>query len=271
MSSVVGDKLRAGAQDAVVENTARDDILVSGHVIRMIRDEWNVSQAEFAKLVGVSREWVVLTEKLDNRRIRKRTMNLIAERMGLNPQDAIHLLSKLSRYSFDRKEREGVHIPGPVAHTPAGRGLDQNVSPVSDSTMYDEIPTFALAIHASQWAVVEDNVQSGERVTDSQFRRGIFRVRVHGDCMEPKYPDGCTVEFKLLRNREGEPDLVAMSPGKNYYVQVGAESTFKTFVRAEGGDLVLRPLNKRYRATLRAPMCDVTQLAVAVGKFEPEP
>lgn len=251
-----------------VEPPEREDFLISGHVVRMIRDEWNLSQAQFAKLVGVSREWVVLSEKLDNRRIRKKTMNLIAERMGVTPREAIGLLYTLSRYSFDRKEREGIRIPGPVALAKDG-SMIENVPRVSARQVYAPIPTFELKIHATHWTDTTDNVEMGEFVTEAQRIQGRFRVKVDGDCMAPKYPDGCTVEFRLLDNESGRPNIDACVEGKNYYVQLDdGRATFKQLVEIRPEALILRPLSKKYRKTLEAPIESIQRLGVAEGKFE---
>jgi phage repressor protein C with HTH and peptisase S24 domain len=101
--------------------------------------------------------------------------------------------------------------------------------------------------------------------------KGIFRVRVRGDSMAPKYPAGCYVEFKLLRTREGMPDLAAAVVGKRYYVQLRDDTgTFKQLAGVTDAGLVLAATNKKCRKELFAPFDEIVRLAAAVGIYVPE-
>jgi SOS-response transcriptional repressor LexA len=95
-------------------------------------------------------------------------------------------------------------------------------------------------VQAGDWQTVIDNLQpgQGERI-DTTYRpkRHTFALRVRGDSMEPKFPDGCIIIV--------EPDAPA-EPGSYVIVrQNGDEATFKQLMH-DGGRRYLKPLNPRY-------------------------
>lgn len=245
---------------AAMAESEREDILVSGHVVRMIRDEWMVSQAAFAKLIGVSREWVVMSERLGERRIRRKTLNLLADRLGMAPREATSLLHKLGRYSFERKERDGVKIPGPVTG-PIMRIVDDNVEPYSEEKLLP-IPQFELAVAAGGWVEIEG---VAEVVNPRQMEQGLFRIRIRGDSMtsrkkgENSYPDGSIVEFRCVRlDREG------LVEGQDFYVQRDdGRATFKRVEAQDEDSVTLRALN---RAKYPEPMVVERPLIVRVAR-----
>lgn len=216
--------------------------MISGHVIRMIRDEWMVSQAEFARLVGVSREWVVLSEKLGDRRIRRKTLNLLAERMGVSSREAMSLLFKLNRYSFDRKEREGVRIPGPI--TPMRIANGERYEPAT----LRAIPFYDVSLPASGWIETEPRDRpDGDVQVPLHLPRDAFALRIFGDCMEPEYPSGSIIVFVPIR--PGEDGAAQFEEGKDYYFEHSdGKATFKrVFFEASKQRFKLVPLNKRYK------------------------
>ena len=144
--------------------------------------------------------------------------------------------------------------------------LDQWDHNVSMGTMQPvaPIPTFDLAVAAGQWVEV-----GGEGVAPDMaaFDRGVFRVRIAGDSMEKKYPNGCIVEFALV-----QPDRESVLPGKNYYWhRSDGFATFKMLEKIEDETLVLRAINrKRYPKPLTIAKQELVRVAKARGMFVPD-
>ena len=239
------------------------EIVVAGMVIRMIRDHYMMSQRDFAKLIGVSREWVVLTEKSDSRRIRQQTLGGIASAMGVPARKAWGILVDLDRLGFRRKEEIGYVIPGPVLRPAIDGDGGANVEPFSERHFVERIPFFEQCVAAGVWVDVTDNEDGGARVTPAQLRQGLFRVRIRGDSMTPRFPDGSVIEFRLLRTPMGVPDFEATTSGECYYVQlVDGRATFKRLDSRDANTLTLRAINKRkYKKPLTCDVADVVRLA----------
>ena len=95
-------------------------------------------------------------------------------------------------------------------------------------------------VQAGSWQEVIDNLQpgEGERIaTTYNTRRRTYALRVRGDSMEPKFPDGAILIV--------EPDE---TPDSGAYVivrQNGNEATFKQYVQ-DGDTRYLKPINPRY-------------------------
>lgn len=140
---------------------------------------------------------------------------------------------------------------------------DFNVEPYSEVAIAEPIPLFELCVAAGHWVDVTDNQEAGHHVTEAQIRQGLFRVRLRGDSMKPRFPDGATVEFRLLRTPEGTPDFEATAAGECYYVQkVDGTATFKTLESRDRDTLVLRAINRRkYKEPLMCEVADVCKVA----------
>jgi len=78
-----------------------------------------------------------------------------------------------------------------------------------------------------------------------------FALRVHGDSMEPKFPEGCTIIC--------DPDITPEN-GKYVVVRINQdnEATFKRLV-IEGGRRYLKPENSRY------PILELSEYAHIAG------
>ena len=149
--------------------------------------------------------------------------------------------------------------------------LDRNIEPYGEEHFEAEIPLFDLPIAAGGWESVWDNQDAGHHICDKQLRQGVFRVRVRGDSMSPRYPDGCVVEFKCMMSEQGTPDFDGLEVGKRYYVQLDDGSgTFKELAAIEPDHLLLRALNRKYKTPLRADISRIQKLARAVGRFDPD-
>ncbi len=95
-------------------------------------------------------------------------------------------------------------------------------------------------VQAGVWQDVIDNLQpgQGERIaTTWPARAHTFALRVRGDSMEPKFPDGCIIIV--------EPDDTATHGNYVIVRQNGDEATFKQLI-SDGGTWLLKPLNPRY-------------------------
>lgn len=159
-----------------------------------------------------------------------------------------------------------------VLNDEAGREVDEHdnfddrsVEPYGEQSLRADPPTFEISIAAGDWVEITDNEYNGQRVTPAQIAQGLFRVRIRGDSMEPRFEDGALIEFKLLRTDAGRPDLAAMAEGQPYYVQLSdGRHTFKLLESREAKQLTLRAINKRYRKALHAPVEEI----VRVGSYQ---
>lgn len=120
-----------------------------------------------------------------------------------------------------------------------GKG-SRELSNVSSAPPLSSVPLISW-VAAGFWADVIDNnpAGQGEAISTSyQARRHTFALRVQGDSMEPRFPEGCLIIV--------EPDEQA-APGKFVVVRQNgdSEATFKQLIQ-DGGTLYLKPLNARY-------------------------
>lgn len=95
-------------------------------------------------------------------------------------------------------------------------------------------------VQAGHWNDVIDNLHpgEGERIpTTYRVRKHTYALRVRGDSMEPKFPDGAI----LIVEPEENPE-----PGAFVIVRHnGGEATFKQLM-VDGETRYLKPLNPRY-------------------------
>lgn len=95
-------------------------------------------------------------------------------------------------------------------------------------------------IQAGQWQDVIDNLQPGEgdRIpTTYRVRKHTYALRVRGDSMEPKFPDGAIIIVEPSEDPQVGSFVIVR--------QNGGEATFKQLV-ADGTQYLLKPLNPRY-------------------------
>ena len=95
-------------------------------------------------------------------------------------------------------------------------------------------------VQAGHWQEAMDLLMpgEGERIeTTYKVKKHTYALRVKGDSMEPKFPNGCLI----IVEPEEHPE-----PGKFVIIrQNGDEATFKQLIQ-DGSTLFLRPLNDRY-------------------------
>jgi len=142
-----------------------------------------------------------------------------------------------------------------------------NIEPYTEQKIPVDIPQFELDVAAGGW--VEAQGQE-EEIDQRQIDQGLFRIRIRGDSMEPKYPNGSVVEFKVLR-QTGDERSDVMEIGKNYCVyRSDGSATFKKLAAIEDEMLTFRAINPKYKKPLTVARTDVVRMAVAMGRFEPD-
>lgn len=107
-------------------------------------------------------------------------------------------------------------------------------------SLHGSVPLISW-IQAGAWSDVIDNLApgEGERIaTTYHARPHTYALRVKGDSMEPRFPNGSILIVEPDENPE---------PGKFVIVRQngGTEAVFKQLVQ-DGGTLYLKPLNDRY-------------------------
>lgn len=208
--------------------------------------ELNLSQEQAADKAGVSPKTIQRLESDDPKATRQSKL-AVARALGI--------------------EYDPVADTAPLRRGPSRKSVDRNVEPYSERKLTVDPPLFELTIHASRWDELRyEDDDGGAVATDAQIKQGMFLARIRGDCMEPKWRDGLVVPFRLLRNESGRPDFSQMRLGGSYYVQLGnGEATFKSLAEDSEDEIVLMPLNPKYKKTrLRALKEDVQRLAVAI-------
>jgi transcriptional regulator with XRE-family HTH domain len=226
-------------------------VRVHGQSVREVREQLFLTQDAFGKAIGMTVGGVARIERAFQTGITNDTLLAMSTLVGSTPAG---LLARIGV-----TDEAG---PQPSAS-------DANVEPLSEQPLLAEIPFFDLPIAAGQWESVTDNEDGGYRLTLPQMAQGLFRVRVRGDSMRPRYPDGCVVEFKLMRTAEGVADCDRVTVGKRYYVQLDdGTGTFKELAGCDENGLSLRATNRKYKRELLAPFERIVRLAVAVGKVE---
>lgn len=102
-------------------------------------------------------------------------------------------------------------------------------------------------VRAGDWAEVVDPYHPGEAEewidTLKKYGKNTFALRVNGDSMSPRFPDGCIITVDPDCREENGSFVVAKINHD--------EATFKQLV-SDGGRIYLKPLNERY------PIMDVT-------------
>lgn len=104
--------------------------------------------------------------------------------------------------------------------------------------------------------IIDSEPEDIERVPSTvPTRRYTFALRVEGDSMEPKYPEGIVLIV--------EPDLEPLPNDCVIAVNSDNEATFKQLIK-DGGEWMLKPLNPRYPIK---PLGDAKIIGIIVGAF----
>lgn len=109
-------------------------------------------------------------------------------------------------------------------------------------------------VAAGNWSEAVDNFAPGDSdewiSTTVPVKRHTYALRVQGDSMEPKFPNGAIIIV--------EPEEEAKNGSYVIVRQNGSEATFKQLI-IDGGRKMLNPLNQRY------PVMDMKEDAVICG------
>jgi SOS-response transcriptional repressor LexA len=99
------------------------------------------------------------------------------------------------------------------------------------------VPIFERNLAAGFWT--EAVGVSESEVSLLQAEISLFQVRISGDSMEPDYPDGSLVEFRVIRVADD-----GIEPGGNFYIHRDDDmATFKRVESMTEDAILLRALN----------------------------
>ncbi len=147
-----------------------------GTNIRALRDRFGLTQDELAEKLGVTRESVHRWET-DKIAIRDRHVAKMVELFGIDPEDI-----KSSRFGLAGSER-----------MPLSTVLPPNAIPVRGTSAM--VPLRVLG-HTHAGSTMDEEESSYE----VEFPEGVvsrhpncFALKVEGDCMNRRYPDGCHI------------------------------------------------------------------------------
>lgn len=185
---------------------------------------------------------------------------------GGNVQRIIGMKQNTTSIQFKkfRKMAEALGIPLDELE----KRLAPDISNVVDvGPVMPPVPTYELASPASEWSELvgaeEESYETDPRIID----QGRFRIRIRGDCMEPRWLDGETIEFEIWRFGAsampiGEDVVITNSDGL---------TTFKLLAGydAEKEEIILKPRNPAHAYEIRVPLQMIARMAVATSIITP--
>lgn len=223
------------------------------------------------------------TEREYSRRMRPK--NLIGVRIRaarkskkLTLKALAHKTKSLSPSRISNYE-QGLRTPGPDEARELGSALgespayllgveekraDYNVSPPAE--VKRQVPVISW-VAAGKFCHSDDPFPPG--VADewvgatANVGPRAYALRVDGDSMEPRFPDGCTIIVDPEWEAKHKSFVVVRLEGSD-------ETTFKQLM-AEGGKRYLKPLNPRYpiiELSESAVICGVVRQSLQVETFE---
>lgn len=150
-----------------------------------------------------------------------------------------------------------------IQRTSASEVPDQNLSLHRESL--HEIPEWELHVAAGDWieSCINGKLDTDDPKQAAVLKQGLFRIKIRGDSMLPKFQDGDTIEFKVFRHGD-EGDSIQI--GKPYYVhRSDGTCTFKVLESMDDETAVLRALNtKKYPKAMIVPVQEIVRMARAV-------
>lgn len=135
-------------------------------------------------------------------------------------------------------------------NSPAGSYFTKEFTP--GPSIKGTVPLISW-VQAGHWQEAIDNLQPGEGAqvpTTYRVRPHTYALRVRGDSMEPKFPNGAIIIVEPGEHPEHGAYVIVR--------QNGDEATFKQLIQ-DGGRYFLKPLNPRY------PIMEMAQDAVFCG------
>jgi len=191
----------------------KSKIKINGFKLRELREGRLWTRAVLATKSGISEPRFAQLERTGASGVSFNSLLALAGAFGMKGDELLSLL---------RTEPEAAPV-----------GFD--IDPASRVPV-PEIPTFKLAVAAGPWTEVGEVAELHDQ---GQIDDGRFRIWIAGDSMQPKYPDGSLVEFRLLKWNEDNIEV-----GRDYYVQNGDLATFKRLEKIEEDRLVFRAINR---------------------------
>lgn len=165
-------------------------------------------------------------------------------------------LERTGRLTPEGVRREKDAMDAATVGRTSDREWDENLDPYTEQRLPSEPPQFDLAVAAGAWTEVTD---TAVLMQPGQIDAGIFRIWIRGDSMEKDWPNGALVEFRCLRQLRD-----ALEAGRDYYVQVDGEATFKRLVKVDEENLTFAAVNKRkYPKPIVVGRSGIVRMAVA--------
>ena len=194
-----------------------------GQRIKARRKALGLSQVRLGELAGLDQTVISKLERGDVQETAR-----IAELANVLQCDALWLAT-------GKERAERANVAG-VAALPASR-----------------VPLISF-VAAGNWSDAVDNYAPGDAEawveTTVPVKRHTYALRVEGDSMEPRFPNGAILIV--------EPEAEAKSGSFVIMRQNGTDATFKQLVH-DGGRWYLKPVNPRY------PIMELSEDAVLCG------
>lgn len=194
-----------------------------GQRIKARRKALGLSQVRLGELAGLDQTVISKLERGDVQETAR-----IAELANVLQCDALWLAT-------GKERAERANVAG-VAALPANR-----------------VPLISF-VAAGNWSDAVDNYAPGDAEawveTTVPVKRHTYALRVEGDSMEPRFPNGAILIV--------EPEAEAKSGSFVIMRQNGTDATFKQLVH-DGGRWYLKPVNPRY------PIMELSEDAVLCG------
>ena len=203
-----------------------------GKKIAEARIAKGLNQSELSRILGVTpqavQKWEAGTSQPKGSRLKN-----VADALGLS----VSLLLDEERTAPTLIPSGEYKIAGPSSIEPS-RNESPNIYAGPD--LRGKVPVISW-VQAGAFCEAIDNLHTGDAYdwieTSVHVRSHTFALRVHGDSMEPTFPEGVIIVI--------EPELDPL-PGDYVIAKNGdEEATFKQLVK-DGADWYLKPLNPRY-------------------------
>ncbi len=207
-----------------------------GQRIKARRKALGLSQDRLGELAGLDQTVISKLERGDVQETSR-----IAELASVLQCDALWLATGKEAWA---KEAAGKEL--------GGKARGANVANVVQAAA-GRVPLISF-VAAGSWSDAVDNYAPGDAEqwveTTVPVKRHTYALRVEGDSMEPRFPNGAILIV--------EPEAEAKSGSFVIMRQNGTDATFKQLVH-DGGRWFLKPVNPRY------PIMELSEDAVLCG------
>ena len=189
-------------------------------------------------------------------RMRRKELGLSQERLGELAGLDQTVISKLERGEVQETARIASLAEALACDAlwlATGREARSPAVLINEVQLAGRVPLISY-VAAGNWSSAVDNLSPGDAEkwveTTVPVKRHTYALRVEGDSMEPKFPNGAILIV--------EPEAEARSGSYVIMRQNGTDATFKQLIH-DGGKWYLKPVNPRY------PLLDLTEDAVLCG------